>query len=318
MSIIKRCVICFISMVLISIAPAIYVNAQTTTEQCSTFPVEVTDMKVNRRYFFKEKTFKYSMTIKDLGIQDYINENGGFSQIYYNEPLYYLDVDGVYLYWKSTRGQYVIQSYEWTEKSKEKGELKISGKIPVREGMRNGTWYLSTIYFQFGDEIVLVKDNRECTDEEDIEPMMDFSAVDFKVKMHGEVDEDAPTLDLKSMKLSKSYVKKKQKSTFSIKVKDDSKVNEVVCIWDVYDKTNKSDDGDYFDIYRMKYNKKTKKYECSVKLDTKYESKAQLVGIEVRDIYGNDKNYYSFKSLYDGKRDKKYYKAYKNMTVKAR
>ena len=67
MSIIKRCVICFISMVLISIAPAIYVNAQTTTEQCSTFPVEVTDMKVNRRYFFKEKTCKYSMTIKDLG-----------------------------------------------------------------------------------------------------------------------------------------------------------------------------------------------------------------------------------------------------------
>lgn len=318
MSAIKKCVICLICMVLLSIFPMIYANAQTMTDVASTLPVEVTNMKVNKKHFTKGKTVKYSMTIKDLGVEDYINDNGGFEKIYHNEPLSYLEADGVYLYWKSSGDQYVVQSYKWTKKSKEKGKLKISGKIPVKEGMKQGTWYLAVIYFQYGDEIVLLKDNRERTDEEDYEPMTDFSAMDFKVKGTGKTDKKAPTLDLNSMKLSKSYVKKNQKSTFAIKVKDSSKVDEVICIWDVYDKTNKSDDGDYFNIYKMKYNKKTKKYQCSVKLDTKYEKKAQLVGVEVRDVYGNEKKYYSFKSLDDGKRNAKYYNAYKKMIVRAK
>lgn len=319
----------FICMVMLFVLPVMRTNADTVTKSTYVSPVEITDYKMNKKSFKKGDKIKYSMTIKDIGINDYlaevgkdkywnlIDEIGGV----YGEPPYYHDSDAVYLYWKSSKKQYVVQSYPRSEADKEKGELKISNKIPVKKGMQKGTWRLVAIYFSYDEEVFCVKDTREM-EEDDESPVMDFSAMDFKVTGTGKADKKAPTLDLKSLKLSKTSVKKKQKSTFSIKIKDASKIEEVVCIWDIYDKANKGKAGDYSEIYRMKYNKKTKQYQCSVKLDTKYESKAQLVGIEVRDIYGNEKNYYAYKHKYgDADYDKKvskYYNAYKNMTVKAK
>lgn len=315
MRIIKIMTCCALVIVLLVVQTR-FVNAQ--TQQNVTFPIEIKDIEMDKKSFFKGDTVKYSFTIKDLGVEEYMNETVGLNEIYNNEPLHYLDTDCVYLYWKSKGNQCVIQSFAWTEKSKKKGELRISGDIPVKEGMKQGTWYLAEIYFQYDDELTYVRDNRERIDEDDNEKLMDFSALDFQVTKTGKLDKKAPTIDLNSLKLSKAYVKKNQKSRFSIKVKDNSKVDEVVCVWDFYDKTNKSNEGDYYHFYRMKYSKKTKRYQCSVKLDARYESKAKLVAIEVRDIYGNQKSYHCLKSENSRKRNKKYVNAYQKMILRAK
>lgn len=319
----------FICLMMLFVVPTLYVNAEAMTDIVPKSPIEVTNFTINKKSLKKGEKAKYSLTIKDIGINDYIAEMSDKSgwDIYsltaiYGEPPYYYGSDTVYLYWKSSKKQYVVQAFEWNEEDKENGELKISGKIPIEKGMKKGIWRLVAIAFEYNDEVFYVKDSRETIDENCLVPMLDFSAIDFKVSGTGKADSKAPALHLNSMKLSKSYVKNNQKSTFSIKIKDNSKIEEVVCVWDVYDKSNKGKIGDYFEICRMKYNKKTKTYQGSIKLDTNYESKAQLVGIEVRDVYGNEKAYYSYKHDYSSKNHlkkiSKYYNAYKNMTVRAK
>ena len=314
-----RFIMCFVMML---IAPVICANAETVNNEKQETPIEVSELHLNKKSFKSGSSVEYSFIIKDTGIDEFLDAEGGcFDENefvdQYGEPPRYYGKDTVYLYWKSTKKQYIVQAYNWKKSDKAKGQLKISGKIPVKKGMKTGTWKLAAIYFEYEGEEFYVKDSRETKYESSA--TLDLSAMDFKVSGTGKADNKAPVLDLQSLKLSRTSVGKNQKSTFSLKVKDSSKIEEVVCIWDVYDKTNKGSVGDYYNISRMKYNKKTKRYQSSLKLDTSCESKAQLVGIEVRDTYGNAKSYYAYKyntktGAYT-KKVSKYYNAYKKMTI---
>ena len=317
----RQCIRFAICIMMIMATPILCANAETTSDVPQASPIAISNMKINKKSFKAGTTMKYSFTITDIGINDYQPNDWLYTEYEYGgeygTPPRYYGSDTVYLFWKSSKKQYIVHAYNWSEADKEKGQLNISGKISIQKGMKTGTWKLAAIYFEYDEREFIVRDSRQSICED--APMVDLSALDFKVTKTGKADYKAPTIDLKSLKLSKTKVGKNQKSTFSVKLKDSSKIEEVVCIWDVYDKTNQNKVGDYYNIYRMKYNKKTKRYQCSVKLDTTCERKAQLVGIEVRDIYGNEKQYYAYKyNVKTGKyttKVSKYYNAYKNMTI---
>lgn len=284
-------------------------------------PIEISDFKINKHSFQSGSTVKYSLTLMDIGIDEFLDYGGGEFDIIridsiYGEPPYYGDGDTVHLFWKSSKKQYVVQSFDWKKSDRDKRRLKISGKIPVQKGMQPGKWRLAVIGIQYDDEIFFVKNSSEPIGDSPWLPTLDLSMADFKVSKT-KADNKAPTIDLKSLKLSKYYVGKKDKSTFSVKIKDSSKVIAVRAMWDVYDKTNKGSSGDYYNYYKMTYNKKTKRWQCSIKLDTKYERKAQLKGIRVWDIYGNEKDYF-IGNEYGAipKKKKQYYNAYKKMVIR--
>ncbi len=322
--IIKRRMLFVVCFIMIMVIPVLCVNAESISDKPKDSPIAISDVKINKQSLKLNDTMKYSLTITDIGINDFLADDSAYSEYEfdnrYGTPPYYYGSDTVYLFWKSPQKQYIVHAFNWREADKEKGKISVSGNIPIKKGMKAGTWKLVAIYFEYDEKEFFVRDSRQPVYEDNTIPMADMSALDFEVTKTGPADYKAPTIDLKSLKLSKTKVSKKQKSTFSVKLKDSSKIEEVVCIWDVYDKTNQNKVGDYYSIYRMKYNKKTKRYQCSVKLDTTCESKAQLVGIEVRDVYGNEKQYYAYK--YNKKtgayttKISKYYNAYKNTTLK--
>ncbi len=320
----KKYISGLICLALILMVPVLHIKAQeASVDKREVSPIEISDFKINKHSFKPGNTLKYSFTLKDIGIDEFLDYGGGdFSIIriqtgIYGDPFYYSDGDAVHLFWKSSKKQYVIQSFNWKESDRKKKQLKISGKIPVQKGMQSGKWRLAVIGVQYDDEIFFVKNSTEPVDvDEPWLPTLDLSMADFKVSKT-KADKKAPTIDLKSLKLSKRYVGKKDKSTFSVKIKDKSKIEAVMATWSIYDKANKSSYEDYYNYYKMTYNKKKKCWQCSVKLDTKYERKAQLKGICVRDIYGNEKDYF-IGNEYGAipKKKKQYYNAYKKMVIR--
>ena len=304
-----------------------------------TTPIEISNFKMNKKEVIAGDTLEYSFTIKDIGIEKYLDESTysrpsvyEWVEEYGNLPTFY-GSDTVYLYWKSTGSQKVVQAFEWKDMDKEKGRIELKGEIPVQKGMESGTWRLAAIYFEYEGKDFYVKDKREKVyknwDEFNDEvhwytPTLDLSIADFTVK-ETVADNAAPTLNLKSLKLSKKTIKKNQKSTFSLKVKDASKIAKVECVWVFYEKSNKSKKyGDSLRYYTMNYNKKNKAYQCTVKFPRSLKGNMKLLGIQVRDIYGNEEEYYSYKRYwndyercyeYTNTKNKKYYNAYKNMTV---
>lgn len=309
---------------LILVVPILHTRAQEISEdKRETSPIEISDFKINKHSFQSGSTVKYSMTLKDVGIDEFLDYGGGDFDIIrldsrYGEPPYYSNGDAVHLFWKSSKKQYVVQSFDWKKSDRDKKQLKISSKIPVQKGMQPGKWRLAAIGIQYDYEIFFVKNSSEPVGDDSWLPTLDLSMADFTVSKT-KANNKAPTIDLKSMKLSKRYVGKSGKSTFSVKIKDASKVVAVRAMWDIYDKTNKGSSGDYYNFYKMTYNKKKKRWQCLIKLDTKYEKKAQLKGIRVRDIYGNEKNYF-IGNEYGAipKSKKKYYNAFKKMVIRKR
>ncbi len=327
MQILKKYILRVLCLGMIMAMQTLHINAQEiSVDKREISPIAVSDFKMNKHSFQPGSTLKYSMILTDVGIDEFLDCGGG-AKLYgdYGEPPYYSDGDAVHLIWKSSKKQYVVQSFDWKKSDRDKKQLKISGKIPVQKGMQPGKWRLAAIFVQYDEEKFYVKNNTEAVDRDDSWlPTLDLSMGDFKVSKT-KADNKAPTIDLKSMKLSKYYVGKNQKSIFSVKIKDKSKVVAVRAMWDIYDKTNKGSCGDYYNLYKMTYNKRTKRWQCSIKLDTKYERKAQLKGIRVRDIYGNEKDYFvgsedeyiignQYKVM--KKNDKKYYNAYRKMVIR--
>ncbi len=316
---------CFLLMLL----PVMTVRAEDENSQIPS-PIKISEFTINGESFGIGDTMQYSFDMQDVGIDEYLESwTGGFVPYEYGEPPYYYGANTVYVYWVSTGKQYIVQAFNWSDEDIEKKALHIEGSIAVKKGMQPGNWSIAAIYIEYGNEEVLVMDKTEVyandVDEYEYTPWTDFGAKDFIV-IGTKADNKAPKIQLKSLNLSKKYIKNKKTSKFSVKVKDSSEIETVVAVWDVYSKYNKSKTGDYFDYYSMKYNKKKKRYECNVTLNARHDRKAQLVGIEVRDIYGNSEIYYSYYAhkghdedseyFYVGKSiNKKYYNAYKKMSV---
>ena len=96
-----------------------------------------------------------------------------------------------------------------------------------------------------------------------------------------------------------------KKATFSVKIKDASKIKEVGCVW--HESTSV---GFYINYKKLKYNPKTKMYECKYKIRS-HVQKAQLNTIITKDVYGNAARY----TLDEKKYRKKYGKAFSKMTI---
>ncbi len=240
---------------------------------------------------------------------DYYNEDlneGAFMDD--NTSMYYAVV-----YWQSPKQQNIVRVYEWPAT---KQTITIKDSILVKKGMQSGQWEISKIFIQnrspeSEDEgtTLAVKNGteKEQLEKGDIDTYYtDLSVFDFTVTdVSKKADDKAPTIVKKSLKVSKTKIKKNKKSTFSVQVKDASGIESVTCIWGLKGKH------DEYDSYKkMKYNKKTKKYECKIKLTKNYK-RARLLCIITKDIYGNEAYY----SLENPTYKKKYKKAFSNVTV---
>lgn len=314
-------ILCLV-MGLLLIFPAQTAKAEEGTENLPQ-PLTILDFKISSKTAKPGDTISYSFILADTGLKEFSEKCGEEFEFYYDNP----QIFDIVIYWKSPKKpgtenrswyegimqQEVVHTFDWEETSAEKKKLKVSGTIPVMKGMQSGTWFIDTIECSLSEDSVLLLVNQNKNPESEYGCVkMDFSMADFTVTGTGRADYKAPTIDLKSLKLSKRYVKRNQKSTFRVKVKDATKIKKVECGWELFDKKNRNSRN--MD-YKMTYNKKKKSYQCSVKLDTKYYNKAMLYCIYVQDIYGNER-YYSISYNYTPKIKQKYYNAYKRMMIR--
>lgn len=265
----------------------------------------ISDIHINKKTVKKNEKLKYEFTVSFVDTFDYDSEE--FAEGPFKErPTYY-----VIVYWQSPNKQKIKRTYKW---SAEKESLIIKDKISVEKGMQAGQWYVSKIYIENGigedggDSLTIYNG----TEAEQAEKgqfstyYTDMSALSFNVTdVKKKADNKAPTIDKKSLKVSKTKVSADKYTTFTVKVKDTSSIEFVECAWMI-----KSKGWEESREYKMKYNKKKKCYQCKFKLK-KNDVKAELYCITTRDIYGNESVY----TLNDTQLKKKYGKAYSKVTV---
>ena len=276
-------------------------------------PIVISNVKMSKTTVTPKEKLKYSFAIKDMNIKSFMKH---YTKMY---DVYGESVDQICLAWYGPGKQQIYKEYKWKGTSKNKQSLTLSDEIKIGNGTEAGEWHLGYIRFYVSgknDEFFEVYDIRHSRNEEwkdEPTPLMDFSAFDFAVTDAGRPDYAAPQLKLDSIKVSKSYLNRNQKSTFSIKVKDRSEIEYVECTWSLYKNNNYGKNSNKTVDYKMKYNKKKKCYECKVKFDTTVYRKAELHAIWVQDVYGNWKRY---EAVYnDHKKWNKYYKAYREVTI---
>lgn len=318
----KRVYNILLGMLCLVIRILLILPAQTAkAEETVPAPLTILDFKISSKTAKPGDNISYSFILAETGLEEFLDK---YAEGYHSSdaPIY-----GIVIRWKSplkpgtenrawNKGirQEVVHTFDWEETSAEQKKIKVSGIIPVMKGMQSGTWVMDTMELEFADESLTLVNKDTHIDNEETWDFMDFSMADFTVTETGRADYKAPTIDLKSLKLSKRYVKRNQKSTFQVKVKDATKIQKVECGWQLFDKKNRNS----WDMdYEMTYNKKKKSYQCSVKLNTKYYNKAMLYCIYVEDIYGNER-YYSIDYEYTPKIKQKYYNAYKRMMIRKR
>ena len=276
--------------------------------------VKIYDFEMNQKTAKKGDVISYSFILEDIGTKTFVDKE--FEETFDG-------IASINLFWQSTGKQYIEQYVEWKPEVG-KNYMRISGEIPIRKGMQPGIWSLQRICI---DEISYGLTSERAKDllrelnleDEGLGPgfplnvydlrfkqnldkrraefadYYDLSELDFEVK-GTKADNKAPKISLKSLKLSKKVLSKNQKATFSVKVTDDSKITDVIADFDLI-------------YYPMKYNKKTKCYECKVKAPIVKKTENELAAIHVRDIHGNYKTYYPI----DSKATKK---AFKKIKVK--
>lgn len=315
-------VLCMVIAILLMF-PARTAKAEETVSE----PVTILDFKMSSKTAKPGDYISYSFILAETGLEEFLDK---YAEGYHSSdaPIY-----GIVIRWRSplkpgtenrdwNKGirQEIVHTFDWEETSAEQKKIKVSGVIPVMKGMQSGTWVMDTMELELADESLTLVNKNTHIDNEETWNLMDFSMTNFTVTGTGRADYKAPTIDLKSLKLSKRHVKRNQKSIFRVKVKDATKIKKVECAWDIYEKGNKGNGGDWNRDYKMTYNKKKKCYQCSIKLDTKYYDKAMLCCIYTQDIYGNER-YYSVSYDYTPgitRKTRKYYNAYKKMMIRKR
>lgn len=275
--------------------------------------VTITNGQINKRMVQSGDTLKYKFTITDVGIDEQ-DEDGDFRY----------GIGYVNIIWRSSKKQKFERLYKWKANKK---SMTISGKIKIMDGMQPGEWTIEEIQILSGvgedaGGIIHVHDvcNRKNYKDWDYFDYIDLSFANFcvKKKRGTKVDQKAPSLDVKSLDVSKTNVKANEKFTFCVKVKDKSKIEFVKCAWtalSVFDGQNIEKTS----VYKMKYNKKKKCYQCILNL-TRNEQKTEPEFIHVKDIYGNE-TYYTvdgnstYYSLPNGRGRKKYDRAFTKTVV---
>ena len=268
----------------------IQVSAKTETiEQAEPISyVTITNGKVNKKVVKSGDTLKYQFTINDEGISEH--DEAGYFGFYLDDNYYPASLCYVCITWEAPKNQIIERSYKWNREKKK--SLTISDKIKVMDGMQSGKWKLARIQIVDGlgdDEgggVININDFNDLSDYADCYADLSFAGFNVKKKKGTRVDKKAPTIDLNSLKVSKAYVKTNEKVTFSVKVKDSSKIEYVEAGWRSYLGKDGKEAG-YLNDYKMKYNKKKKCCQCTVSLADDEIQKLLLEGIYVKDIYGN-------------------------------
>lgn len=262
----------------------------------------VSNIKISKKTVKPGDTLRYSFTIKAPKITAY-------KQCKYG-------VDQVFLVWKSDKkpGQEIHAAFPWDKAGKKhKANLRISGKIKVRKGMSSGKWKLCGIYFNYyepetedGNESLYLVHRKGAKYKKlsSNTRAVDLSSTGFKVKTNTPADNAAPVVDNASLALTAASPG--NNATFSIRVTDQSPIQSVTCTWENRNRNDEKVDwtrDEKYDDYKMKYNKKTKRYECRVSAPGKEKWKdggeyCQLHSITVRDIYGHEAQYYTGSALW--------------------
>ena len=235
-------------------------------------------------------------------------------------------IKSVHVVWQSETGQKLVHTYTWDEfldgygyrwEEWQAGEyhkkaIEVKGKIRIGSGMCPGKWRVAMLLlYSDGDkedaETVCI-DNRSLS-QRATDP--DLSCFDFTVTGSRE-DKKAPKIDLGSLSLTRKSLKFKQKATFRIKVSDQSGIKSVRCVWR-YTKKDKHVSNPYGsnEYGTMKYNRKKKCYEYTMRGLEKKGIYRRLYDIRVEDIYGNT-------ASYNRSSGKKYKKAFDRMNLYSR
>ncbi len=257
---------------------------------------EISDIYFNKRTVTKneELSYRFKLTFLDTFEQD------GRKPFHFNK--YKIEVC-----WRSSKKQYLTKKYLC---ERQENYVILEDTIPIKNGMQSGKWQLASLSIMGLGKGESATSHRNIVhkNEQDRswEGYADLSPISFTVTgVKKKADEKAPTFVEKSLKISKTKLRPNKKATFSVKIKDASKITKVTCLWD------EITDGDIFGKYiELKYNPKTKRYEGKYKMKS-YVEKAQLCYIETRDIYGNCERY----TLEEKKYRKKYGKAFSKMTI---
>lgn len=267
--------------------------------------LEISDIYFNKKTVTKNESLQYRFTLSFVDTFDYSSEE-------FSDGPFRYDMYEVRLYWKSSKRQRIAKVYKWPG---DRNSITIEDTIPIKDGIQAGEWILSNLYVcrynsTEDDEDALAichTENGNKGGHSWIET--DLSSLSFNVTgVKKKADEKAPTIVKNSMSLSKTKIKKKKKSTFSVKIKDANEIKEVACIWE--EQTKRSPDETYDEYLTMKYNPKTKKYQCKYVMRSEV-IKAQLRCIIAEDIYGNIKYY----RLSDKNFKKKYGKNFSQMVI---
>lgn len=265
----------------------------------------ISDAYLSQTTVKKDDVLKYRFTISFVDSFDYNSEE--FSEGPFKERSAYF----VTVWWQSSGKQKFERTYKW---SKNKESLVIDDKISVQKGMQAGEWKISAIYIangigEDGGDSLVIFDGTEADQMEKgsfCVHYTDLSDLSFQVTgVKKKADNKAPTIDKKSIKVSKTTVKKNKKATFSVKVKDASGIEDVEFSWLV-----KTKNGEVTRDCKLKYNKKKKCYQCKFEMK-KNDKKAELYCITTKDIYGNEYYY----TLDNTSLKKKYGKAFSKVTI---
>lgn len=257
---------------------------------------EISDIYFNKRTVTKNEKLKYrfKLTFLDTFEQD------GRKPFYFNK--YEIEVC-----WRSSKKQYLTKKYLC---ERQENFVILEDTIPIKNGMQSGEWQLESLFIfglgksecDRGIAVIQQKNEQYKPDEGDA----DLSPISFTVTgVKKKADEKAPTFVEKSLKVSKNKLRPNKKATFSVKIKDASKITEVACVW-----YESAEEGIYSNYKKLKYNSKTKMYECKYKIRS-HVQKAQLNSIITKDVYGNYEEYTLDKKKYK----KKYGKAFSKMTI---
>ena len=271
----------------------------------------ITDMSISSKTVRPGDTLKYSLVL---------NEHDTASYFVYTAIHRECTPETIAIRWESPDGkQKTTREYGW-EETKVGNKHIIKDEIKINKGRSPGVWKVTGIWIcevcldsgEDDSEYLYIENATTGVTKEDY-TYTDMSALDFTVK-GTKADRKAPKASYKSMKLSKKKVKENEKVKFSVKVTDQSQIKSVSCRWNYApDRTKKHDEyyaeEVYYD-YEMKYNKKTKAYECILRGGSGKKSLMYLESISVEDEYGNRTWYASYNR---GKKWKKWKKAIKKM-----
>lgn len=296
--------LCIIVMLMVLVLPPKLADAE---ELCC--PIQISEVKISSNNVKPGDTFRYSFTIREGAYSEFYKKYSDTPSSQYElcDSQFESAFANVTVAWQSPGYQSVVREYKWDSKKK---CFKISGSIPVQKGMQPGKWTIKYINFadtKEGGASTFSIDNIEEWEDgsgEFKDLYMDLSFGDITVSGTS-ADNKAPVISLKSLKIQKKFVKYNEKDIFSVKVSDKSKIKCVKSMWRSVDKKgNEISDC----TYNMKYNKKKKNYQCSIKLK-KGESYFRLYAIYVEDIYGNKKRYEA------NQYNKSYIKNFAKMTI---